>query len=120
MNGFNEQDYIRKQNDLSDYETKHTAGTGDTTYIETPNFDGFIYVIGNGPNDLGTYTDVQLTINSVFFSEGHIGYGVPTLVVPFRKGDTISVQNGWGAGTTHTNYFTVLMRYYKNRDYSDR
>ena len=110
MNGFNEQDYIRKQNDLSDWE-EITKGTSSTPY-EVP-YDGEI-AIGAYYSSWGNCSG-DIYINGTLYShcKSDIGFNK---VIPVSKGDMIYVTGDFLSGDY--NYFKA--RYYKDRDYTGR
>lgn len=117
-NGYNEQEYVRNQNELSDMEVIRN-GAGGTDIIDTSNYDGILYVMGRRSSGYGAVYSITLTIDS---STSHTLFGEidgghrESITYPFKKGDNLRT---WVDSNGGTGSF-VGVRYYKLRDYSDR
>lgn len=98
-------DYIRKQNDLSDWEAT-SVGTTSATAFEAQ-YDGFLLL---------TATDVNLFriyVNEVDVARlGCLTNCPNSTTIPLKKGDKVYVTGQLG--------LLCYVAYYKNRDYTGR
>lgn len=103
--------YVRDQNTLSDWE--------DVAQSFTAQYDGY-YSCSLMGTTTGDWTGLRVSVNGTVIAFGGVNTGSATskgsqVCLPIKKGDVISV-NWSAAGVTSIN----KVRYYKNRDYSDR
>ena len=116
--GFNEQEYIRNQNELSDMEVIR-KGTSGTDIIDTSNYDGILYVNGHRSSGFGGVYTITLTIDastSYVLRGSCDGGNQQSTTYPFKKGDNLET---WVDKNDNKSSF-VGVRYYKLRDYSGR
>lgn len=102
--GFNEQEYVRNQNKLDDFEAVSNSFTAD--------YDGYVYWGKQG--SAGGYITGSIKINGTTITVSLPGYGNTAMLLCYyvSKGDTIEF--------TGSDINTKKARWYKNRDYSGR
>ena len=104
MDGYNSIKYANDQNELSDYEdiTLSTNSTNPTVM----QYDGFLTVSNVGDRNL-TINNLTVKIGDYYSGSNFNG----TYCTPIKKGDRVYVNY---------SFSTQKVRYYKNRDYSNR
>lgn len=112
-NGYNAKQYIKNQNVLSDYED-FTISTDSTNPTEV-HFDGVLYLTVQ----INAFTHLKVYVNNINFEfmKSSSQYLFRTSSsIPIKKGDTVY----YTSDSTNTIMVQSKVRYYKDRDYTDR
>ena len=104
MDGYNSIKYANDQNKLSDYEdiTLSNSSTNPTVM----EYDGFLTVSNNGPRYL-TINNITVLVGDSYSGSSFSGI----YCAPIKKGDRVYVNY---------SFSIQKIRFYKDRDYSNR